>query len=766
MKSGNRSRPRPLVVAALVSQILAAATGRAGHDRRVDAIVEELRSLRDDGWPARAPLVESLVAIGDPAVPVMIELFRDDNRIARWAASDVLANLGEEVVPTMLEALSDPDSRVRSGAEEVLVNLAVPVPGEPANPSVVTQVMAALSYDRRGRGQHGPIDVLVNVGDGAVAPLLGALEGADPLLRRGAVETLAHLAGLAGGSWVATTRPVSRTHREKIVAALRAMLDDPDLDVRTAARGVDAEQRPPATTDELARTLRTGPIESRRAALSSLAGGSDDRSVVPLLIGALADPDPQARAAAALALGHIRPPDVDAVAALGRALGVNEPSMVRDAAALALASLAPGVDAAAPAMAEALRSGTVAARVSLAHALGGTRGADELVVPALVAALTDPGLDTRLAAIDALRRLGRRAREGLPAIVETDVEERYFAPALAIEAIDLDGGAAALTARFATQDSSRRLEAIEVACRLDHSETNALLVRALKDPSPDVRRTAAGCMALVVSDGVGGAVRRRTFTVAGSREVVVAALDLARRDEDTAAAEVAASSLDAMTRTSAEPRLGTALAPISPDPSDLDSPEPAVRETTLRALAIAAHYGDGLPPTVVARIARQLDDDHQEVRRAALEALAALGPAAAPELSRIEPLLSSNDAAVRRQARAVLHAARNSVDSARIEVIDVGPEAIELLASDPPTWPLWARLSNRSWDVEVEVTFGPDGACEEARVVEGDEHIGEVAANSARRFEIVPLDLAGRRVRPRVRFHMRCDPIEVPRRPQ
>jgi HEAT repeat protein len=144
------------------------------------------------------------------------------------------------------------------------------------------------------------------------------------------------------------------------------------------------------------------------------AGGA---RAVPVLVQALGDPDAQVRLKAADALGAV---GRDAVPALGSALNEG-PTPVRIAAARALARLGPEAAEALPALRSALSDGEPLVVAMAVAALGRTgRGA----VPALVGVFqTNSAVQVRLAALEALGRLGPDAAAAVPVLVQAAKEE-------------------------------------------------------------------------------------------------------------------------------------------------------------------------------------------------------------------------------------------------------------------------------------------------------------------------------------------------------
>ncbi len=86
----------------------------------VDSILEN--AVRDDDHAdLRNGAMEVLVAFGESAVPMLLELLRDDNEEVRNFSTVMLGDIGSPTaVEPLSEALRDPDATVRHGAAEAL----------------------------------------------------------------------------------------------------------------------------------------------------------------------------------------------------------------------------------------------------------------------------------------------------------------------------------------------------------------------------------------------------------------------------------------------------------------------------------------------------------------------------------------------------------------------------------------------------------------------------------------------------------------------
>ncbi len=163
---GSSAEPaNPVLIAALrdperaVRSAAAAALIRTRPDAR-QAIPALAASLRADPEGFAAPAVDSLAAMGEPAVPVAIELLREASSLLPPIGAQVLARLGPAArgaVSELIAALHRPERETREQAAAALASI-----GEPAL-DALTQ--AIRDHDPRVRG--GAARALELMGNGA-----------------------------------------------------------------------------------------------------------------------------------------------------------------------------------------------------------------------------------------------------------------------------------------------------------------------------------------------------------------------------------------------------------------------------------------------------------------------------------------------------------------------------------------------------------------------------------------------------------------------
>lgn len=346
-------------------------------------------TLRHPDIHKRLRAAQVLGSLGDdarPATPALVLALQDTDPGIRWQAARSLARLGEhtdEAAPVLVQCLAIRLTRLE--AAQLLVKI---------GPDAVPALCQTLD-DPRSAIRQPAVEVLRDLGPAAIRAFLHLVvvlgEDPNPQLRREAAIALGRLGNAAAASYL-----IDR-------------LDDPDERVRQAVAEALVLLGGPALP-AIGEAFQAG--KSRAALAWVLAHiGPPARNTEPILIPALADPDPQVRQQSARAVvligGDVRPCLPILLAAL------QDRSFRWDALGALVKVGAPAV----PAMLPALRDPDEIVRGDVARALGQLGPAAKEAVPALAGALGDDDRSVRREAVAALGRIGADAKIVLPAMI-------------------------------------------------------------------------------------------------------------------------------------------------------------------------------------------------------------------------------------------------------------------------------------------------------------------------------------------------------------
>jgi HEAT repeat protein len=389
--------------------------------------LDALRQRVNAFWPGRFPpppaaaelhavaveLVKQLGPAGAPAAPALVALLDDDRRDGVLPAGEALIAVGEAAVPALLDGLRAPSPRVRSYAawalDEILPTdrLAEALPG-----------LLALAKSPASRARASAGWVLVRM----------AIELHDERARK-AVEQLARDTDETVQRNVLERNVSFRPQTALAPATLRSLLEHPDGLVRLYAAeslwwtGHDRA----LALDTLTQLLRE-PQYIWAAALVLGRLGPDAASAIPALVEAVRRepvhrPD-RIPADSAMALARF------GVAALpGLRELLEDPALeVRFSAAQALRELGPAAASAVPGLLRLLRSGEPHAEIVASQALGAIGPAAAEAIPDLRRlAATRQGYP-QAAAAEALAAIGVEERARLEMTTGTAAEPEVVAP--------------------------------------------------------------------------------------------------------------------------------------------------------------------------------------------------------------------------------------------------------------------------------------------------------------------------------------------------
>ncbi len=593
------------------------------------ALVAHLRAGPDRRCPV---VVYALAALGEPAMPVLIDLLTDNDKTVRWMAGYSLSRIGPAArssIPALIEALRLPD---RETGEFVAVALA-------------------------------------GAGPEAVEPLIRALRDRDPKVRGGAARALETLGARAKAA----------------VPALIAALTDPEPpDDPKPPRGPsfddwqrEGEPRPsgyyaalcaigPPAVPVLLERLNAPDRQARVVALRALGFlGDDAKSSVPRLIALLRDPD--LRGEAASALGGIgardaipallaRLKDLDpgfrarAAETLGR-IGWERQAAQYSSRTIARGAIRP--------LAAALKDSDPGVRAAAARALRDIGSESSVVIPELVAALGDPVAKVRLAAVRAFGRVGQVPAGSRGVVIALLKDPDPLVRKAAAGAMDEDA--------------------------LKTGAVVAGLLAALKDPVADVRAIAARTLgrAHVVGYSSGGEV---VFDSPGLVQDPAAPVSLraALGDPDPRVRAAVAWLLPVFK--------GKAATSVPLLTARLKDPDASVRRAAGEALSRFGPAAKDATPTLLEALSdpdeNYINDDNVSAKAA--KALEAIGPAAkAAMIDRLTGRLGDPDESVRRRASWALQMLRGKVASPLFRLLadpktprPVKVEVLRVLARD------------------------------------------------------------------------------------
>lgn len=511
------------------------ALGRVGGRGVVEVLVTAVESRRffrcfaaigvlgKSGDPrAIAPLV-ALLDNPQYGFEAMRALGRTGDRAAVGPLCRLLAVSSDGVVRTAAVALAD--LRERYGER-----LGTTLPIEEALRSAAPPGAARrLMHCMNGADVPEQVAIVVVLGclhdESTVPALLSALDAA-PAVAAAAAEVVKRLARSADVQWAEALRTGNSLRREAILPvvsranALEAVIEctrDESSTVRRMACDALANMGRPEATSALFSMLRDPSPAVVQAAISAISAlGSQD--TVDLATAAAADGAPEVRRAALRILSYTGRPEVLSVLDAG----TRDPEpRVRDAAIHGLAliespsavtrllELSGHADAATRAAAVRALGGTSAEERVLQRLLAASRDeepwvryfacqslgklGDVAAAPAVVERLADFAGQVRVAAIEALARLGgERAFEALGAAATGgDLDQRRAA--LIGLGLSARPEAVPLLLRHArASDVATRLIAISALANFDTPETLEVLGSALHDRDDNVRAAAVG----------------------------------------------------------------------------------------------------------------------------------------------------------------------------------------------------------------------------------------------------------------------------------
>ncbi|WP_449419573.1 HEAT repeat domain-containing protein [Phormidium nigroviride] len=321
--------------------------------------------------------IKKLSAIGEPAIPALIQALGDKNLQVRRSAREVLRNIGTPAIPALVQALKDSDVQIRRRAADLLLAKNASILNDwgtwdgdygenYVENSLATKTVPGLVVDIDFE-RFKSIDAKAK---GAVAALIPLLKDSDAKMRWIAVETLGEIGSEAKAA----------------VPALIPLLKDSNAKVRGNA------------------VYTLGKI------------GAEAKAAVPVLIPLLKDSNVGVRGNAVYALGKIGAKAKAAVPALIPLLKDSNVG-VRSIAVYTLREIGAEAKGAVPALIPLLKDSDAGMRSIAVYTLEKIGAEAKSLVPALIPLLKDSDANVRSIAVKALGKIGAEAKAAVPALI-------------------------------------------------------------------------------------------------------------------------------------------------------------------------------------------------------------------------------------------------------------------------------------------------------------------------------------------------------------
>jgi sporulation protein YlmC with PRC-barrel domain len=144
--------------------------------RQYESISSMIADLARDVPLVRVSARESLVAIGGPAVPALVEALGNPNRHLRWEAAKALSQIGDPAAAeALVKALEDELFGIRWLAAEGLIAV-----GREGLKPLLRALIQRSDSDWLRQGAHHVLHELARTGLEEVRPVLAALEDIEP----------------------------------------------------------------------------------------------------------------------------------------------------------------------------------------------------------------------------------------------------------------------------------------------------------------------------------------------------------------------------------------------------------------------------------------------------------------------------------------------------------------------------------------------------------------------------------------------------------
>jgi HEAT repeat protein len=643
-----------------------------------------IKGLKDDSNGVRehtALAIGLLGAKGKPTADALTNLCGEKNDNVRRAAYDALARVGGASPKAIAVLLNRPDSKVAYDAARAL-NTMRPLPKDiiPALESALKKPVGIMEPDEVGLTRMEVAEALAGFGKDA-APAVPALVG---VLKATTEEDFdKYFRPRTGGDPSGQRNDESpammalrKIGKPAVPALVEALKDDSPLVRWQAAMvlagiGPDAKEALPAlkeARDAEIKRPEVSPDVVTAAALAEVQLGGDPAEPVAAVVELLKTPNAQLRYYVARVLGRFGRKGAGATEALTGLLD-DMAEAVRAQAADSLRALGPAAKSAIPALAKKLADEDEAVRRSALDALKALGPVAAEAAPEMAKLLGMEGSLQRAAA-EALAAIGPGARTAVPALAKllhSKDDREKTAAAEALTAIGPGAKAAApdLVAMLEEKDSELQvtaLKALEAIASADANVVQALSSR-LTATHMRVRVAAVRALAALGPAAKSAAPNLQKFGGAGAKTpnpvtAVWAAAALHRIGvEPNTNLQVV---LDALTNKEpagkaarlaamdAADVLGTGAKAALPELTDAlnDKTPIGVQDKTpvrQRAIAALGKMGAAAKPAVPKMVALLREKD-SDLKRATLEALGRIGPAADFATARLREIVRTEPA--------------------------------------------------------------------------------------------------------------------------
>ncbi len=469
-----------------------------------------IRATADESWRVRQTAVEALLTFTDPekAIRGLIHgLHSEDNAGLRNASVETLIRMGEMAVPALLEHVETPHEDVRKFVIDVL--------GGIADPRAVPALVAAMDDPNENVRSTAAENLGLIGSEDAVESLLASLGRGDLQLQYNSLKALASI-GKPVPLDVVAPLLVKPLLTKPVYGCLGNIPELPAVDLLLAGLGNKSAAIRVAAADSLMKIFHRSKDPSFQNALIEKVRRAVAAINVGALIEELSAPDLNRRIFMAEILGFlgdgtatlslleaatdesVAPYALDAVVRIGaparESLLANFSGLEgasRAAGCVVLGSL--GGDAAIPVLRSALEDESSEVKAAAAVALGEIGAIDAL--PALVLLLEDASLEVEDAAVESLVSLSRgHEREVLKVVASRAGSGSEFTRANVVRILGHLGaeeGADAI--RNATRDESPlvRRAALEALGQLGFARFENHFQVSLTDESAEVRNITA-----------------------------------------------------------------------------------------------------------------------------------------------------------------------------------------------------------------------------------------------------------------------------------